>query len=195
MGYKRPALESDFVRKALDVELRELSKRPDDVQRLLEFARNEVAANPLKLGARLNMIFGGRAPTAFLSLLIRRFYDEGRYSDIPTTELAGVNYSCPTDVVPHLRKLVLANPLAPRAVGAQLRHGRVTLVVHSPHLVLATSPEVVVDQDAFDHEVAEANAPTKAHINEAPVTVDYFATASTRFSAFRKVGFDVDGAA
>ncbi len=193
MGYQKPAREDAFVRDYLGDQIRALSKRPHDVQRLLQFARDEVGADPMKLTARLRMVFAGRAPTAFIAVLIERFYTEGRNWEIPMTLRDGVYYQCPEVDVSALATFVRRHPMAGRIRGISFRYGAITIAMHSPHLVNRAGHDSV-DQEALAREVNHAGAPQVLKLRGELIRISYYGTAEGKFTAFDDVGFDVDGA-
>jgi hypothetical protein len=126
VSYARPPKEDEFVKSYLKKEIRALAIDAELQRRLIAFAIEEAGAESGKLRPRLYHVLKGRTPSAYLALLIVRFFRERRYEKFVRTTKDYVEYLTSDGITQELENLVANHPLALRIVKVRMTNSVVT---------------------------------------------------------------------
>lgn len=159
MSYARSPREDEFVNGYLEKEIQALGVSGKLQKKFLDFAVREGAADERKFPPRLYHVIKGRTPSAYIALLIAKFFAERRYEDFTRTIKDHVEYITSDGKTVTLEALVANHPLAWRIVRVRMtkyvvtgRPDAINLYLRSP---IARLQEAEIDEDTACDDINE----------------------------------------
>lgn len=153
MSYIRPPIEDEFVNAYLKREVRALGVDGELLQKFITFAVNEGRADARKLRPRLYHVLKGRTPSAYLALLVIRFFRERKYENFNRTTKDFVEYITSDGNTEELERLVANHPLMLRIVRVRMTNWVVTGTPNSIDIYMR-SPIPQLDEPGMDENTA-----------------------------------------
>jgi hypothetical protein len=150
VSYARSPNEDNFVNTYLEKEIRALGVSADLQQKFIAFAVKEGGTDREKFRPRLYHIVNGRTPSAYIALLLVRFFQERRYEDFIRTEKDHVEYITSNGDTTELEKLVSSHPLTLRVVRMRMTNWVVTGKPEAIYCSLRSPIKNPDDWDAID---------------------------------------------
>jgi len=150
VSYARPPNEDDFVNAYLKNEIHALGVSADLRLKFITFAAKEGGADQEKFRPRLYHVIRGRTPSAYIALLLVRFFHERRYEEFVRTERDHVEYITSDGDTTELEKLVSNHPLMLRLVRVRMTNWALTGEPNAIHCSLRSPIQNPHDWDAID---------------------------------------------
>lgn len=126
MSYARPPKEDAFVNAYLHKEIHALGVDSGLQEKFLNFAEVEGGADRRKFRARLYHVLNGRTPSAYIAILLIRFFKERQYEDFNRTVKDHVEYITSGGEIEELERFVGTHPLMLRIMRVRMTDWVVT---------------------------------------------------------------------
>lgn len=119
MSFKRPPTEDKFVNDYLQKQVQALGVNLSLQEKFVHFAVNQAGADPRKFPPRLYHVIKGRTPSAFIAILIVKFFSEHWHEDFKRITINHVEYLTSSGDTVALERFVASHPLSLRIIQVQ----------------------------------------------------------------------------